>query len=497
MRWIGLFYCAAVSCAWGQSNSASAQAEQARQLVASGKPEQAIPVYERLLKADPQNPALLANLAVAQYEAGRYADSIEQSQKALKLRPDLTTARLFLGAAYVKSGAPERAIEPFEKVLAARPEERNAILMLAEALRELGRNDEAARRFLAASKLLPDEARVWYGLERSCDAVWRAAVEELNTKAPDSSYSRVLAGDGARRLGRYALAVRRYHEALAVQPETQSERRAALAPLAEVYRASGHADWAEEIERRLSRLTPPGCSSEPECDFQAGRYLELLRAASPVSPELFFWRAKACETIANEAHARLAQLPESAQYEELEARKREEQGIYQQAAEHWRRALRLSPKSAELRRGLALARYHGGDFEQALPVLNELLAGQPDSAEFNYFYGSSLLLSEQPQRAIPYLEKVVGNDPESLAARGALGNALLQIGSYEEAIPHLRAALAVDEDGRIHYQLARAYRGAGHEEQARQALEQYRQVQQAAEAQRQAAEEVFEVAPPR
>lgn len=495
MRWNGLFLCAAaVFSAWGQSTAPSQRAEEARELVASGKPEQAIPIYEELLQASPENATLLVNLAVAQYEAGRFADVIEQSQKALRLRPDLATAWLFLGAAYFKTGEPARAVEPFEKVLQARPEERNANLMLGEALLQLERFDEAAERFLAASKLLPDEARVWYGQERACDAVSRRAVQELEANAADSVYRRLLAGDSAFRLGRYAIAVHSYREALEAQPEM----REALNALARVYRTSGHADWAQQVEQRLERLSPLECESAGlECGFQAGRYEELLRpSASAASPESLYWRTKACGKLAEEAISRLSQLPESAQFHELEARRRDEQGIYREAVQHWRQALQLAPKSPELQRGLAVSLYNSGDFEQALPMLKELLAEQPASAEANYLYGNALLLSEEPGKAILYLEQALKSDPEFPSARGALGSAHLQLGSFEEAIPHLQAVLAIDEDGSTHYQLVRAYQGAGQEDAARRTIEQYRQIQQAAEARRRAMEGISEIAPP-
>jgi superkiller protein 3 len=494
MRWIGLLFCAAAFSAWGQSTAPGPQADRARELVASGKPEQAVPIYEELLKASPENTTLLVNLAVALYEAGRYAEVIEQSQKALRLRPDLATAWLFLGAAYLKTGEPARAVEPFETVLQTRPDERNANLMLAEALLQLERYDDAARRFLAASKQLPDDARVWYGLERSCDAVTRQAAQELDANAADSAYRSLLAGDSAFRLGRYALAVDHYRKTIGAQPEL----REALNSLAGVYRASGHTDWARQVEQRLERLPLPDCESGGlECSFQAGRYEDLLRlSASPVPPESSYWRAKACGKLADEALDRLSRLPESAQFHELAARRRDAQGIYREAAQRWRQARQLAPKSPELWRGLALSLYSGGDFEQALPILIEMLAEQPDSAELNYLCGSSLLLSEEPRRAIPYLEKALENDPQLLRARASLGNALLQLGSFEEAISHLQAALPMDEDGSTHYQLVRAYQGAGRGELAAQALERYRQVQQLAEARRRSMEAVTEIAPP-
>jgi tetratricopeptide (TPR) repeat protein len=505
MRWIGLLLCGAAALSvWAQSAAPSQQAERARQLVASGKAEQAIPIYEELLAATPANATLLVNLSVAQYEAGRYADVIEQARKALELRPDLTTAWLFLGAAHFKLGEPARAIEPFEKVLQARPAEKNANLMLAEALLQLERYDEAARRFLSASRLLSGEVRVWYGLERACDAVSRQAAQSLEANAADSAYRFLLQGDFALRLGRYAFAVHSYQQALQAQPEFGE----ALRSLVRVYQASGHADWARQVEQRLEDLAAPDCPSAGfECSFQAGRYEELLRPSSSGSPEAtasgprapaesLYWRAKACGKLAEEAFARLSQLPESARWRELQARRSDELGIYRDAVEQWRKALELDPTNGELRKRLALSLYSGGNFEQALPIFEELLGEQPDSAELNYLAGSSLLLSEEPRKGIPYLRKAIEKDPESRRARGALGGALLQLGSFEEAIPHLQAVLAIDEDGRIHYQLGRAYQGAGREQAAREAIETYQRIRQAAEEGMRAIEGISEVAPP-
>ncbi len=489
MRWMGLFFCAAVllggpSSVRGQSNPASEQ-ERARQLVAGGKPAEAILIYEELLRGSPGNAALLVNLAVAQYQAGRYPDVVEHCRAALRLQPDLTTAWLFLGAAYLKSGDAAHAVEPFEKVLQARPQERNAGLMLAEALLQLERDDEAAARFLAVAQLLPGEPRAWYGLARSCHGVVQQAAATIGG-GPDAAYGNLLAGDTALRLGRYGIAFHCYREALDARPGM----REALDALARVYRASGHADWAGQVEQRLGDASPPDCEQVgPACSFQAGRYDELLRPTeTPQPPALWYWRAKACEKLEDEALEKLTKLPESAQLHELQARRLDGQGVYREAAQQWRQALRLAPENLALRKALALSLYNGSDFEQAKPVLEALLAGDPNSAELNYLYGNTLLLNEEAHKAVPYLQRALQIDSTSVRTNAALGSALLQLGSFQDATPHLIAAGASDEDGRIHFQLARAYQGAGREVEARQALEQYQTILKTAEARRQAAE---------
>ena len=52
----------------------------------------------------------------------------------------------------------------------------------------------------------------------------------------------------------------------------------------------------------------------------------------------------------------------------------------------------------------------------------------------------------------------------------------------ERLVPHLKAALTLDEDGSLHYQLLRAYQAAGQAELAKQVMVKYQQIQKANEA---------------
>ncbi len=96
-----------------------------------------------------------------------------------------------------------------------------------------------------------------------------------------------------------------------------------------------------------------------------------------------------------------------------------------------------------------------------------------DSAVVNFLTGGCWLNLEQPEKSIPYLQKAIADDSHFLPAKAALGQALLRTGKAREAIPLLRAALSVDEDGTIHFQLYRAYSIAGQAAAAKQALSDY------------------------
>jgi tetratricopeptide (TPR) repeat protein len=84
-----------------------------------------------------------------------------------------------------------------------------------------------------------------------------------------------------------------------------------------------------------------------------------------------------------------------------------------------------------------------------------------------------------------------------LGARASLGLAYARVGQPVKAIPHLVAAASIDEDGSLSYQLSRAYQAAGQPDNARQALERYREILKKAEAQKdELSKEAQIVAPP-
>ena len=60
------------------------------------------------------------------------------------------------------------------------------------------------------------------------------------------------------------------------------------------------------------------------------------------------------------------------------------------------------------------------------------------------------------------------------------GNAGVNPSSIEQrcaAIPHLKKALALDDDGSMHYSLARAYQAAGDTQLANETMQQYQKIQ--------------------
>lgn len=482
--------------AWGAQNedALTTQSHHAHELMAAGKFKEAVPLYRSLVKALPDNPGIIMNLGLALHMAGEDEPAIAQFEKVLKLEPGHLLARMFLGASYLGLGQPEKAVPLLEKVVEAAPEDAGARGLLADALISLERYDEAAEQYRELTQLTPQDAKSWDGLGRSEEALARRALEKLQDVAPGSAYWLALVAESRVKDQQYSSAFYFYRQALEHMPGLRS----AHAAVAEIYRKTGHADWAAVEEEKESALGLPDCTQEKfECDFRTERFLTLIAEVKRLdTPESFYWRARAHNRLALEAFGHLAELPPSVELHALKARIQSEHKEYREAAEQWEEALKLSPGNRRIQKELALSVSLSGDNARAEALLRGLIKDEADSPEVNYLLGNTLLSQQKPDEAIPYLEKAVGRQPQLLTAQDALARAYLQIGRSAEAIPHLKAALPADQNGSLHYQLARAYQMSGQQELARTTLAEYERITKAATEQRRSLQEEVQITPP-
>jgi Putative Zn-dependent protease, contains TPR repeats len=149
-----------------------------------------------------------------------------------------------------------------------------------------------------------------------------------------------------------------------------------------------------------------------------------------------------------------------------------------------------------IERQLAASLYQAGDYQGAMPMLQKLVRQEPAAADLNFFLGDSFLRTEQPEKALPWLETAARQDPDLLPAQASLGLAQMRLGKNAEAIPPLSRALAIDEDGSLHYQLALAYQRTGDAEKAKLMNEKYREIQRRAESEQRNLEEKSAITAP-
>ena len=475
----GCFVAAAVATSlFGQSGDLAVDSERATKLVASGQPEKAIPIYQELVKAVPDNPGLITNLGIAEEMAGHNRDAIEQFNAVLKMDPEYLKARLFLGLADLDVGRPQEAIGQLQKVIERQPGNALARWKLGEAYLTTGDNVRAAEDYRDLCNSDPRNPKGWYGLGQSYFALSLSTIGKLQRLAPDSGYTLALSADAVSRQRQYAAAVVFYRQALQKLPALPGLHAAT----AEVYRTAGHPDWAA-VEEKRERLIAPPCNKQPlACDFQEGRYDHLVEAASrEPTAESSYWEAKAYERLGLAAFGRLRELPPGVEFYEMTAETDLAQGEFQQCVKDWQEALKLSPNNSKIAKNLAIAYRQIGDQEDARDLLERLVKSRPENSEDHYLLGDTLLSLHQPAQAIPVLEKSLRLEPGLLVAESSLAKAYLETGRSKEAIPHLKAALSLDHDGALYYDLARAYAKAGQTELAQKMIERARAIRQSQE----------------
>jgi tetratricopeptide (TPR) repeat protein len=431
----------------------------ARDLVAGGRLEEAIQLYEKLVRASPGDPQMLVNLSIVEYKAKRFRSAAAHAEAALQVAPRMTVANLFLGASYLELGLFKEATPRLEQFLSVAPADRNARLMLAEALLGSEQFDNALGHFQKSAEMLPDSPRVWYGLGQTYAALAERARQALARNAPDSSFRHALDGDAFLEQNRYGSAFAAYHKALSATPPLAGVH----ASLARVYRESGYkerADKEDAIER------------------------SAVLAEVPSAPGVSEYRAaRSYRQLSRDAYDRLRRLPPSLESHLHAARTFDALGQYVQAAAEWRAALRLAPEKIDLQMPLAWALYRSRDYESVLPLMAAQLKTEPDSLHANFLYGASLVNMERPQEAVRWLQAALTKNPDFRPAQAALGQALLRTGKAAEAIPYLTAAIEADEAGSVRFQLFRAYQVTGRQELAEKALSEYRRFRAALEAQ--------------
>jgi predicted Zn-dependent protease len=486
----------AMTTRWGHSQDAdqlALKSHRAKQLMAEGNFAEAVSLYRELTQAVPNNAGLRLNLGMALQMAGKKREAIPQLQQAVRLDPRLAPAWLFLGSTHLELGDAVAAVRSLSTALDLEPDQQQARQMLADALFSLERFQEAATQYRELTNSDPENAQPWYGLGRSYESLSSREFKTLQKTNPESAYIVALLAETQLRKQQFSSAFFLYRRVLERLPTLPGLHSA----LAEVYRQTGHPEWATIENKREAQRPPPVCPEQTlECNFLAGRYEDLIAGGEAKTAESLYWRSRAYNELALNAFARLGQLPPSAELHELKASIYSSQKKYSEAASEWQQALRLSPANTRIQKELAISLKLAQNYTAALPLLQELLRQEPTSPELNYLVGDTLLDQQRVEEAIPLLRRAVTQNPKLLPAHKSLARAQLAAGNTTAAISHLKIALPDDTDGSLHYQLAHAYQASGQSELAKKTIADYQKIQRSEEAARQGGQQEMEITAP-
>ena len=470
------------------------QSRAAQEAFSGGRFQEAAERYGELARALPDIPGLKMNHGMALYLAGRPQLAVGPLREAVAGDPDLTPALFFLGASLLDTGRAADAVEPLETFVRRNPSESDALELLAEALRQSGRLDRAVERYRSLLRMDDQNARAWFGLGRTYEAVAERAFDLIEETAFESAYWFALIAESRVVQQQYSSAFFFYRKALEKKPDMRGIHVA----VGRIYRQTGNQEWAEREERKEIELGLPDCERERfVCRYLEGRFEDLLAEASrDDEPESLYWRIQAANGLVLYSFSRLTELPPSLEVHRLKAEIHRNQGRHWESVREWRAALELDPGNPELRRELALSLYLNRDYEGSRKIVDELLGRSPDSPMLNFLAGDCLLNQQRVEDAIPFLEKAATLDPDYLGARSALGRAYVHRGDSEKAIPHLKAALPTDGDGSLHFQLARAYQRVGERDMAQQMMRRYQEIDRRVREEESRVEEEVRITPP-
>ena len=494
LAWRAAFFLVLAGACAAQDQDLAKLSNDARQLMAEGKFEQAIPICEQLVKAVPGNSGLVLNLGLAQEMAGHPAKAVPLFEQVLKTEPGNVPALMELAGSQMELNQPKLALAPLRKVLSEQPANHDAREMLAGALSAADELEQAAEQYRKLTSADAADAKAWYGLGKTYESLSERLFERISKSDTESPYAAALIGYSRLSQQQYKSAFFFFRQAEQKLPNL----RGLHAVMAKIYQETGHADWAAVEEKAEESLPAPNCAVAPaECAFMQNHYLESAKAGSKsAAAGSLFWAVKAYNQLAIEAFGRLGGLAESVELHALKAQILHGHKQELEAAKEWRAALNLAPGDHRLESELARSLFLAHDYKGAMELVQKLLAGDGTSPHLNFIMGESLLRTEQPGEAVSYLEKTIRADSKMLPAHASLGLALARLDRNAEAIPHLEKALALDDDGSLHYALARAYQEAGNAERSRDLMVEYQRIQKQNEEQKEALVKEIQIAPP-
>ncbi len=435
--------------------------------------DEAASLYRQLDEKYPGMPGLKMNLGMALYFNGNALEALAYLKQATEMDPSLESAWFFSGMSCMDLGRPDQAVDYLKEFLKRKPLDYDARLLYADALFSLKRYDDAVKEYQAVLKGIPENPKAWYGIGNCFEALSNKYFDRLDELAPESGYWLALVADSRVVQKQFSSAYFLYREALEKTPGLRGVHYS----ISRIYRERGEHEWASIEEKRESDLGVPDCDKEKLlCCFLQGDFARIVDEGDTDKPEDLYWIIQAYNQLAVASFSKLNELPSSYEVHALRAQIQENLGRYWESVSEWRKALEYVPGDVDVKKQLAINLYFNRNYEESNRLVQELLAEEPDSSQLNFLAGDILVYEQQAEKAIPYLEKAVKNDDSYITAHSSLGRAYMSLGKATEAVPHLERALETDEDGSIHYQLARAYQRSGRNEEARELMSKYQEI---------------------
>ena len=195
--------------------------KQAEAALASGQTDKAAEEFRQILKLDPSNAGVYANLGVIAYKSGDFEQAKKLFTDALKRDESLWDAKAFLGFCQMRTGAPEAGIALLEQSFAhIRNNELkiNVGVALVQAHEESKTVDQAIDVVRELQKTNPHDQQVLYVSYRVYLESATQALSTLSKVAPDSGRVHQILGESALTQEDMSGAVEQFRAAIKADP---------------------------------------------------------------------------------------------------------------------------------------------------------------------------------------------------------------------------------------------------------------------------------------
>lgn len=253
------------------------------------------------------------------------------------------------------------------------------------------------------------------------------------------------------------------------------------------YQAGHYARCASLLRNTLDSGNAATLRLLAACSYFTGDYNLTSDAAralqslpSHPADEALYWSIKANEKLAFESLAHYQQLePDSARSHILLGDIYRQRERYDDAQKEYAKALEIAPDDTAALLGLASAYYDNANVTKAIETAQKALLQSPKDPEVNLLMGEALLTQHKFSDAEPYLVIALNAKPQMLPhVHALLGEAYAEEGKTEDAIRELKLGADSDQDGSVHYHLARQYSKIGDSADAAVAIQQMKDLQQ-------------------
>ena len=254
---------------------------------------------------------------------------------------------------------------------------------------------------------------------------------------------------------------------------------------AERYAAEGqYTDCADALKATLQtsasrQLELLAFCSFYQADFQTTSLAaRRLRRNADTRAQGLYWASKADQKLAVAALARAAEIDaNSPRMHALLGDVFREKRRWDEAEAEYRKAVALDPKSRSARLSLAITLFSELKTDEAFSLVESLLTENAADPESNLLVGEILVQRNQFPEAEPYLLKCGNLKPELVPRYHALlGRVYAETDRVQAAIAEYKLGLSADENGSIHYQLARLYQKSGNKAAADAAYKESKQL---------------------